>query len=110
MVTGALAIEVHGARGSTAVSGRPFLRYGGNTTCFSITLPDGHHVIIDAGTGLGRLQRQVADSGSLAIDATILLTHVHWDHIQGLPSFAPLYEPGSRIRIIASAPDGRTAR
>ena len=104
-----LHLEVHGARGSTAVSGKSFVRHGGNTTCYSVDLPDGHYLFIDGGTGLGRFQRlREAAEGGGPIEATILLTHFHWDHIQGLPTFSPLYDPHSRIHIVAAPPDGRS--
>lgn len=107
-MTGELALEVHGARGSTAVSGPAFARYGGNTTCFATVLADGHHLIVDAGSGLGRVQAAWEAGGRRAFEGTLLLTHFHWDHIQGLPTFAPLFEASTRLHIVASPPEGMT--
>jgi phosphoribosyl 1,2-cyclic phosphodiesterase len=102
-----LQLEVHGARGSSPVSGSRFTRYGGNTTCYSTTLPDGQHLIIDCGSGLLRLQSRLQGTAE-PFQATVLLTHFHWDHIQGLPFFAPLRSASSRIRFIAAPPEGLT--
>ncbi len=102
-----LALTIHGARGSAAVSGPEFAKYGGSTTCFSIRLPDGHRVLFDCGSGLAHLAAEVAASGA-PIEATVFLTHFHWDHLQGLPTFAPLYETTTRIHFVAVPPDGMT--
>lgn len=103
-------LEVHGTRGSTSVAGGSYLRYGGNTACYSVALPGGSYLIVDCGTGLGRLELQLSESPSAPFDATILLTHYHWDHIQGLPTFAPLHDPRTRLRIFAAPPEGMTVR
>lgn len=104
-----LRLYVHGARGSSGVSGPAFARYGGHTTCFATVLPDGHHLIIDGGSGLLHLQAalEVADDAP-PFEATVFFTHFHWDHIQGLPFFAPLYRSTSRIHFVAAPPAGYT--
>ena len=99
-------LAVHGARGSAAVSGPAFVRSGGCTTCFATQLPDGHHVLFDCGSGLGRLQGDLPPDGPF--EATIFLTHFHWDHLQGLPTFAPLYESSTRLHFVAVPPEGMT--
>jgi phosphoribosyl 1,2-cyclic phosphodiesterase len=104
-----LQFQVHGARGSSAVSGPAFARYGGYTTCYATVLPDGHHLIIDGGSGLLHLQATLAAARATAaapFHATAFLTHFHWDHIQGLPFFAPVFAPSSRIHIVAAPPPG----
>lgn len=104
-----MQLLVHGARGSSAVSGAAFARYGGHTTCYEIVLPDGHHLIIDGGSGLLRLQAGLAGiDAAPPFQATMFMTHFHWDHIQGLPFFKPLYRATSEIRFIAAPPDGHT--
>lgn len=91
------------------MSGPAFAKYGGHTTCFEIVLPDGHHLIFDGGSGLLRLQATLAESGEQRpFEATIFLSHFHWDHIQGLPFFAPLYVPTTRILGVAAPPAGHT--
>ncbi len=81
-------IKCWGSRGSVPVSGTPYIKYGGDTTCIEITAKTGETVIIDAGTGLRRL-------GNSLIERKInqyhlLLTHAHWDHILGIAFFKPL--------------------
>lgn len=91
------------------MSGDAFARYGGHTTCYEMVLPDGHHLIVDGGSGLLRLQAALAAAeGSHPFEATVFLTHFHWDHIQGLPFFKPLYRPTSHIRFVAMPPSGQT--
>jgi phosphoribosyl 1,2-cyclic phosphodiesterase len=93
-------VKVWGARGSIPTPGPDTMRYGGNTSCVQVTLDDGTLVVLDAGTGirtmglaLGRCERPV----------TILLTHLHLDHIQGLMFFAPAFHPESEIVIYGPA-------
>ncbi len=76
------------------------MRYGGNTSC--VEYRSGNDVIIlDAGTGLRKLgQALLQEFSSGAMNLTLLLSHTHWDHIQGLPFFAPIYESRCRLRII----------
>ena len=90
-----MLVHFWGVRGSIAVSGQRFVKIGGNTTCVVLE-HDGHHLILDAGTGL----KAFGDSfEGRALKATIAFTHVHWDHIQGLPFFAPAFHPQSQIDI-----------
>lgn len=88
-------VRFHGVRGSIPVSGAQFAHTGGNTTCVVLE-SQGERLILDGGTGLASLGQEL---GCTAIDTTVLFTHVHWDHIQGVPFFAPLFHPGSRIRF-----------
>jgi phosphoribosyl 1,2-cyclic phosphodiesterase len=89
-------------RGSIATPGAKTVRYGGNTTCIEIRCgPD--IVILDAGTGLRQLgQALLAEFKKKPLNLTLLLSHTHWDHIQGLPFFAPIYESRCRLRILGS--------
>ncbi len=87
-------VRFWGVRGSIAVSGQPFVHTGGNTTCVEIE-KDGHRLILDGGTGLSSLGNELG----APTNATLLFTHVHWDHIQGVPFFGPLFHPGSNIRM-----------
>src|SRR5215207_9333428 len=74
------------------------VRYGGNTACVQVTLSDGTHLILDAGTGIRNLPADLGRSGE---PVHILLTHFHLDHIQGLLFFAPLFQPGREVVIWA---------
>lgn len=89
----AYRVTVWGARGSIPTPGPATARYGGNTSCVSVELDgaDGDRlVILDAGTGIRPLGKALAErAGDGGVNADLLVTHTHWDHIQGLPFFAP---------------------
>ncbi|MFO0560739.1 MAG: MBL fold metallo-hydrolase [Polyangiales bacterium] len=95
-----LSLKFWGVRGSCATPGAEFVRYGGNTPCIEVRA-GGSTLILDAGTGLRKLGQSLMAKGK--VDVTLLLSHVHWDHIQGLPFFAPLYVPGTRIHVVGGA-------
>ncbi|MFQ5777142.1 MAG: MBL fold metallo-hydrolase [Terriglobia bacterium] len=79
-------------RGSTPTPNREFLRTGGNTPCLELRTADGGLFVLDCGTGLRQLGKAlVKEFGENPIHARIFLSHFHWDHIQGIPFFAPLY-------------------
>jgi len=81
-----------GVRGSTPTVDPATWRYGGNTPCLELIAPDGTKIILDCGTGLRMLgSRWAAPNGGQAPGTHILVTHYHWDHIQGIPFFSPLY-------------------
>jgi phosphoribosyl 1,2-cyclic phosphodiesterase len=83
-----------GTRGSIPVPGPSTLRYGGNTPCCEVRSKQGDVVIIDAGTGICQLGRSLLkERAERPLSATLLLTHTHWDHIQGFPFFGPLFRP-----------------
>lgn len=92
-------LTIHGARGTAAVSGRAFSRYGGETTCFSLTTRQGI-LIVDAGTGIIALGDQLMRQVDLP-PITILFTHFHLDHVIGLPLFKPLHRQGASITLMA---------
>jgi len=99
-------VRFWGVRGSYPVPGAATVRYGGNTSCVEVQPFDdraGPRIIIDAGTGLRRLGKELMaqEFGEGKGEAHLLVSHTHWDHIQGLPFFAPMYQKGNRFQVYA---------
>jgi phosphoribosyl 1,2-cyclic phosphodiesterase len=102
-----MRVRFWGVRGSIPVPGRTTSRYGGNTSCVEVRPRGAAPIIIDAGTGLRRLGKALMEEsfGDGRGEASILISHTHWDHVQGLPFFSPLYRAGNRIQIFARQRD-----
>ena len=91
-----MKVSLWGTRGSLATPGADTIRYGGNTSCVSIEGPEGTWLVLDAGTGIRSLGRELP-SDLKRVD--VLLTHLHMDHLQGLPFFAPVRNPNIETHI-----------
>lgn len=105
-IWGGFDVTFHGVRGSTPCDGEEVARYGGNTSCVSIDVPGHDPLLFDLGTGV-RYYGLGLPAGS-TFRGTCLLSHLHWDHVQGLPFFTPLLRPGAHLDVYAPVQhDGR---
>lgn len=102
----AYTLTIWGARGSIPTPGATTTRYGGNTPCVAVERLDSGDdvrvVILDAGTGVRPLGNDLLERSSNGLQADLLLSHTHWDHIQGLPFFGPFFAEGNAVRIWGS--------
>ena len=92
-----MKIRFWGTRGSIPTPGQRTVRYGGNTACVEVRDASGHLLVLDAGTGLRELGINLNGASPLTVD--VLLSHLHWDHIQGIPFFRPAFDPKSTLRL-----------
>ncbi|MCF8049799.1 MAG: response regulator [Desulfobacterales bacterium] len=88
-----------GVRGTLPVPGKRAVRYGGNTNCVSLSFSKGQLFIFDAGTGIKELSDHLMRENPKMFNAKIFISHPHWDHINALPFFAPLYMHGNNFEI-----------
>ena len=96
-MTTAMTLQFWGVCGSLPTPGPTTVRYGGNTACISVELGHGTLLVLDAGTGIRPLGKHLVAKDTHIF---VLLSHAHWDHIQGFPFFAPLYQPHRTVSIL----------
>ncbi len=94
-----MQVKFWGTRGSIAASGKSTLKYGGNTSCVEVRSQSGTLVVIDCGTGAYPLGQQLISEFNGKISGHMLISHTHWDHIQGFPFFTPYFIPGNEWHI-----------
>lgn len=92
-----MIVRCWGSRGSIPVSGAAYIRYGGDTTCLEIRTRNDAVIIVDAGTGIRRLGRRLAEEKNT--DLNLIFTHAHMDHLMGFPFFEPLHFARTRIDL-----------
>src|SRR5947209_816278 len=93
-----MQVRFFGVRGSTPTPGQSTVRYGGNTVCVEARLADGTVLILDAGTGIRELGKALLAEEHRGM-LHLLFTHVHWDHIIGIPFFPPLWRKDTHVKI-----------
>ncbi len=96
-----MRIRFWGTRGTRPTPGRRTLRYGGNTTCVEVRGSHDQLLILDSGSGIAELGASLAQNGGR--DFHLLISHTHWDHIQGFPFFGPAFVPGTRVTLVGPA-------
>ncbi|MCX7984750.1 MAG: MBL fold metallo-hydrolase [Bacteroidetes bacterium] len=90
-----------GVRGSIPTPGKHTVRYGGNTPCLELRMDDERLIIFDAGTGIRNFGDYLINNGE-SVNAYLLISHPHWDHIQGFPFFKPAFIPGNELTIVST--------
>jgi len=94
-----MKVSFWGTRGSLAKPGKSTIRFGGNTSCVEVQSASGTLAILDCGTGAHGLGQHLMEHRDHPLKGHILITHTHWDHIQGIPFFTPLFIPGNEWDI-----------
>jgi phosphoribosyl 1,2-cyclic phosphodiesterase len=94
-----MKLKFWGTRGSIPTPGKFTLKYGGNTPCVELTIENSKLIILDAGTGIRNLGEHLMLSGD-SIRAYVLISHPHWDHIQGFPFFKPAFISGNELTVV----------
>ncbi|MEK7249706.1 MAG: MBL fold metallo-hydrolase [Bacteroidota bacterium] len=104
-----MKLKFWGTRGSIPTPGKETVRYGGNTPCVEVRLRDNRLVILDAGTGIRELGEALMARGE-SVNAHVLISHPHWDHIQGFPFFKPAFISGNELTILGAQSKDVTLR
>ena len=104
-----MKVTFHGVRGSTPCHGPDTAKYGGNTSCVSVEAEGQRPILLDLGTGLRYFGQKYTASTRAPLDAVALVTHLHWDHIQGFPFFGPILQDGARLELFGPQQEDGTS-
>ncbi|MDP2645685.1 MAG: response regulator [Desulfobacterales bacterium] len=110
VVSDRVTLKFWGVHGTLPVPGKKTLRYGGNTSCVTLSLVNEQFFIFDAGSGIKELSNYMMSQGNKQKVTKIFISHPHWDHINALPFYVPLYIPGSEFEICGSKHGDLTMR
>ncbi len=110
LIADRIQVRFWGVRGTLPAPSPENIRYGGNTSCVSLEFPRGQLFVLDAGTGIRVLGNQLLGKTDGRLSGAIMLTHPHWDHINALPFFAPLFVPGNQFQICGPSQPGASVR
>ena len=99
IVSNQMLVTYWGVHGTLPTPGEAYVRYGGNTPCVSVEIGDEPLTIFDCGSGIKRLSDAIMERGTQRLSARIFISHTHWDHINTIPFFAPLYIRGNQIEV-----------
>ncbi|MCL4263650.1 MAG: MBL fold metallo-hydrolase [Anaerolineae bacterium] len=102
-----MRIRFWGVRGTIPTPGPDTIKYGGNTSCVEVTTGDKQLIIIDAGSGIRHLGKELLKNTHGRITASILISHTHWDHIQGFPFFSPIFGRNNRFVVVGKKRVGK---
>jgi len=97
-----MTLQFWGVRGTLPVPGKKTIRYGGNTSCVTLHIEKKHFFIFDAGTGIKELSNHLVKQKRFPLRAKIFISHPHFDHIDGLPFFVPLFMQGNEFEILGT--------
>jgi CheY-like chemotaxis protein len=100
-----MQLSAWGVRGTLPMPQQGYIKYGGNTSCYSLQFSPERHLVFDAGSGIKNCGTELMKVGQSHITTDLLITHPHWDHINAFPFFAPLYKPGNIVRVHGAAQD-----
>jgi phosphoribosyl 1,2-cyclic phosphodiesterase len=102
-----LQIRFWGVRGTIPTPGPDTIKIGGNTSCIEVITSDRQRIIIDAGSGIRLLGKKLSKETAQRVVSTILISHTHWDHIQGFPFFLPVFGRTNRLVLVGQKKVGR---
>jgi phosphoribosyl 1,2-cyclic phosphodiesterase len=103
-----ITVQFWGVRGTLPVPGEKSLRYGGNTNCITVNVGKKHFFIFDAGTGIKELSNYLMQKKAFPMSAKIFISHPHFDHINALPFFSPLFTSGNEFEILGASQDDKS--